>query len=74
MRNFVYLAGLHQPLAKRENNLVSAAESLSSSHIGEVFGGEAWGLAPPQPLIMDNIFLKTESTYDTYYVPWYMII
>ena len=56
MRNFVYLAELHQPLAKREKNLVSAAESLSSSHIGKIFGGEAWGLALPQPLIMDNIF------------------
>ena len=39
MSNFVYLAELHEPLAKRENNLVSAAESLSSSHIGKIFGG-----------------------------------
>ena len=47
MRNFVYLAELHEPLAKREKNLVSAAESLSSSHIGKIFGGGGCGLAPP---------------------------
>jgi len=34
----VYSAKLHEPLAKHEKNLVSAAESLSSSHIGEVSG------------------------------------
>jgi len=35
--------------------------------IGEVCG---WGggLAP-KPLIMDNIFFKTESAHDTYYIP-----
>jgi len=38
MHNFVYLARLHEPLAKHEKNLVSAAESLSSSHVTEVSG------------------------------------
>ena len=35
------------------------------------------GLAPsPKPLIVDNIFSKTESSHDTYYIglPWYIII
>jgi len=32
MHNFVYLAKLHEPLVKHEKNLVSAAESLSSSN------------------------------------------
>jgi len=30
MQNFVYLAKLHEPLAKHDKNLISAAESLSN--------------------------------------------
>jgi len=32
MHNFVYLVKLHEPLAKHEKNLVSAAKSLRSSN------------------------------------------
>ena len=41
MHNYVYLAKLHEPLAKHEKNVVSVAESFSSSHIGEVSGRRA---------------------------------
>jgi len=43
MHYFVYLARLHEPLAKHEKNLVSAAKSLNSSHRESFRGG---GLAP----------------------------
>jgi len=36
--------------------------------IGVVSGGGGRGLAP-KPLIMDNIFFKTESAYGTFYIP-----
>jgi len=41
--------------------------------IGVVSGlGLGWGLAPPppsKPLIIDNIFFKTESAHGAYYIP-----
>jgi len=43
MHYFVYLARLHEPLAKHEKNLVSAAKSLNSSHMESFRGG---GLSP----------------------------
>ena len=58
MRNFVYLAELHEPLAKRENNLVSAAESLSSSHIGKIFGGGGLGLSPSPTIDHGQYFFE----------------
>ena len=43
MHYFVYLARLHEPLAERVKNLVSAAKSLSSSHRRRFRGGLAPG-------------------------------
>ena len=47
MHYFVYLARLHEPLAKHEKNVVSAAKSLSSSHRESFRGGLSPRVAKP---------------------------
>ena len=53
MNYCMYLAEQHDPLAKHDKKLVSAAESLSSSRRRNFRGG-----LHPKPLIMDNIVYR----------------
>ena len=47
--------------------------SMTSYAQVKFLAGSLGGLAPPKPLIMDNIFFKMQSAHGIYYIPWYII-